>query len=69
MKHNNIFAAQKNVKRGFKASSSPFVRFGVLARFVATDGGITRVYPKRCVWLDQGAWEGVDNVWDFPDKK
>lgn len=26
--------------------SSP-VRSGVVARFVATDGGITRVYPKR----------------------
>uniref|UniRef100_A0A8C9Y8A5 Calcium channel, voltage-dependent, alpha 2/delta subunit 1a n=1 Tax=Sander lucioperca TaxID=283035 RepID=A0A8C9Y8A5_SANLU len=30
----------------FIALSSLLVRHGVLARFVATDGGITRVYPK-----------------------
>uniref|UniRef100_A0AAQ6AFJ4 VWFA domain-containing protein n=1 Tax=Amphiprion ocellaris TaxID=80972 RepID=A0AAQ6AFJ4_AMPOC len=30
----------------FTALFSLFVRHGVLARFVATDGGITRVYPK-----------------------
>ena len=26
-------------------------REGIMARFVATDGGITRVYPNRCVML------------------
>lgn len=31
------------------ALSSLCDRNGVIARFVATDGGITRVYPRRCL--------------------
>lgn len=40
----------------FIALSSLLVRDGVLARFVATDGGITRVYPKR--YLSRSSWRG-----------
>lgn len=53
----------------FIALSSLLVRSTVLARFVATDGGITRVYPKRYLLvyrrgggLDLEAWEGADSM-------
>lgn len=36
-----MFVVSENSKLFF------IIRDGVLARFVATDGGITRVYPKR----------------------
>uniref|UniRef100_A0A8D3CW96 Calcium channel, voltage-dependent, alpha 2/delta subunit 1a n=1 Tax=Scophthalmus maximus TaxID=52904 RepID=A0A8D3CW96_SCOMX len=43
---NNPMCEYKNLKNCSPALSSLLVRLGVLARFVATDGGITRVYPK-----------------------
>lgn len=52
----------------FITLSSLLVRHGVVARFVATDGGITRVYPKRYLssscrkGVDLEAWEGVDSM-------
>uniref|UniRef100_A0A8C5AMW0 Calcium channel, voltage-dependent, alpha 2/delta subunit 1a n=1 Tax=Gadus morhua TaxID=8049 RepID=A0A8C5AMW0_GADMO len=39
---------ESHAPRNDATITSPSTQHGVLARFVATDGGITRVYPKSC---------------------